>query len=87
MDRRSQVIHAYLLLSTALLAQMLLCQIEGFNSAILDYQVWAGLQGPGVEQELNTVEPLLTDPPRSGLPLNNGHISRNGMTSHRASVF
>ena len=34
-----------------------------------------------------TVEPLLTDPPRSGLPLNNGHISRNGMTSHRASVF
>ena len=49
MDRRSQVIHTYLLLSTALLAQMLLCQIEGF---ILDYQVWAGLQG--VEQELNT---------------------------------
>ena len=52
MDTRSQVIHTYLLLSTALLAQMLLCQIEGFNSAILDYQVWAGLQG--VEQELNT---------------------------------
>ena len=52
MDTRSLVIHTYLLLSTALLAQMLLCQIEGFNSAILDYQVWAGLQG--VEQELNT---------------------------------
>ena len=32
---------------------MLLCQIKGFNSAILDYQVWAGLQG--VEQELNRV--------------------------------
>ena len=34
-----------------------------------------------------TVEPLLTDPPRSGLPLNNGHTSRNGMISHRSSVF
>ena len=33
-----------------------------------------------------TVEPLLTDPPRSGLPLNNGHVSRNGMTSHRATA-
>ena len=59
-DRRSQVIHAYLLLSTALLAQMLLCQIEGFNSAILDYQVWAGLQG--VEQELNTCNSKIESP-------------------------
>ena len=51
------MIHTYLLLSTDLLAQMLLCQIEG---AMLDYQVWAGLQG--VEQELNTCNSKIESP-------------------------
>ena len=32
-----------------LLAQMLLCQIEGFNSAILDYMGGAAGGGAGVE--------------------------------------
>ena len=56
-------------------------EINEFAPKIYTNSGWRHRKGP------YTVEPLLTDPPRSGLPLNNGHISKNGMISHRASVF